>query len=315
LQAVSPWRLQFSPDGEKLGVVYEDGSTVIFEPTGTNLPISLRGQARVSTDVQSPLVFSADGRWAGLVKNVGIASVYDLAAGGKLITNFFLMDLRSMSFHPQKTWLALGGYRQTKVIDWSEGQLIRAFTNESSISAVTFRPDGKQLAAAAGNVGVSLWDVETGEPKQLNVPTGTFHELHYSPAGTYVSVAMGEGVSSIWDAQTGRLVHKMAGARVSRFAADEEHVGIERPREGLAIRQFSPREALRVYRSNPEHLGQRRRFWGVDISEDGRWLAAVDDINLTIWETASGRIVATKPGLRRLSVFWLRGQQAWLTSG
>ena len=311
-----PRRLVFGPKGDQLGAVYHNGIAGVFDLAGTNEFQGLITSVRSDRGSQDPLVFSPDGKWAGVVRQFGPALLYELRDTRRAATNFFLPDLRSISFHPRTNWLALGGYRETRIVTWPEGRPVHVFTNTETVTAVSFRPDGLQLAVAAGGSGVTLWNLRSPtEPWPTHLPVGQVYELSYSPTGEFLTAATAEGVSLIWDPRTGRMLHRLTGARVIRFGEDGTRLALERPREGIRLARLSPSEILRSYWCGTEHNNQRR-LWSVEVSDDGRWLASADYRHFIVWDVASGKVIGTPPtASRRLTVAWLKDKRAWLTSG
>ena len=311
-----PRRLQFGPGGDQLGVVYHTGIAGVFDLAGTNGFQGLVTSVRADRGSHDPIVFNQDGKWAGVVRSFGPAHLYELRDTRRAATNFFLPDLRSIAFHPRTNWLALGGYREARIVTWPEGRPVHVFTNTETVTAVCFRPDGQQLAVAAGGSGVTLWNLHPPtEPWPTHLPVGQVYELRYSPSGEFLTAATGEGVSLIWDPRTGRLLDRMTGARVIRFGEDGTRLALERPREGIRLARLSPSEILRTFWCGTEHSNQRR-LWSVDVSDDGRWLASADYRHFIVWDVASGKVLGTPATpSRRLTVAWLEGKRAWLTSG
>ena len=311
-----PRRLVFGPKGDQLGTVYHNGIAGVFDLAGTNEFQGLITSVRSDRGSQEPLVFSPDGKWAGVVRQFGPAYLYQLRDTRRAATNFFLPDLRSISFHPRTNWLALGGYREARIVTWPQGHPVQVFTNTETVTAVSFRPDGQQLAVAAGGSGVTLWNLRSSaEPWPTHLPVGQVYELRYSPSGEFLTAATAEGVSLIWEPRTGRLLHRLTGARVIRFGEDGTSLALERPREGIRLARLSPSEILRSYWCGTEHNSQRR-LWSVDVSDDGRWVAAADYRHFIVWDVASGNVIGTpSTPSRRLTVAWLKDKRAWLTSG
>lgn len=73
-------------------------------------------------------------------------------------------------------------------------------------SALAFSPDGKILAAAAGN-GIVLWDMHTDRQIGQPLPAGSSVDaLAFSPSGKVLASADDDGVARVWDVATGREI-------------------------------------------------------------------------------------------------------------
>ena len=110
--------------------------------------------------------------------------------------------------------------------DYSQWELpkeAKARLGKGGINVIQFSPDGTQLAVGS-NIGVWLYDVETGEEKSLF--TGGCRSLTFSPDGRFL--ANGGGYSDVpkvelWEITTGRevlLADAYDSASVLRFSSD-----------------------------------------------------------------------------------------------
>src|SRR3712207_4268272 len=79
--------------------------------------------------------------------------------------------IHSVTFSPDAVLVAGGGSRSVNLIETASGRRGRRLDGHTeAISSVAFSPDGAQIAAAAKDKTVRLWEVETG--KSLQVLTG-----------------------------------------------------------------------------------------------------------------------------------------------
>jgi WD40 repeat protein len=78
---------------------------------------------------------------------------------------------------------------------------------------VAFSPDGKTVATGHLSGGMTLWDVATGQKRQLQVEVGDqaaagVYQLAYSPDGDTLATAIGgtkEIPLCLWDVKTGKV--------------------------------------------------------------------------------------------------------------
>jgi len=300
----------FSPDGQTVAVRYRGGGLVLFDTRTNRPPAHLRALPVRAT--RYPLHFSADSRWLSQLAANGKAQIFDCQNPGSPVIEFELVF--AMAFHPLTNWMALSVPTKISFVNFAGQEVMPALTNYPQSDELAFRPDARQLATANPLSGLVLWDLQTREPMRIRTPLGGFYTVAYDSSGEMFTAAMGDGVSSIWSTRTGELLHKMNGGRILRFADEGNRLAFERTRKGFTIGQIVPSPALRSFQV--QHSDEDfPRLWSVEFSDDNRWLAAVDNGNLLVWDVASGRTAArveSRP--RRLTLAWLAKEHAWLTA-
>ncbi len=113
----------------------------------------------------------------------------------------------------------------TDYSQWELPKEAKARFGKGGINAIQFSPDGTQLAVGS-NIGIWLYDVETGEEKSLF--TGTCRSLAFSPDGRFLANSGGNFHSDgskvqLWEIATGRevlLPEVYDSATALRFSSD-----------------------------------------------------------------------------------------------
>jgi WD40 repeat protein len=135
-------------------------------------------------------------------------------------------SFRSVALSPDGKLLATGSNDHTARV-WdpeTRKELLKLPHHPSEVHFVTFSPDGRTLAAAAGP-HVRLWDLPGGELRLLlKGEAKQVNALAYSPDGRWLITAGNDKTVKLWDAGTGQeraaLDWCIRGVRAVAFAPD-----------------------------------------------------------------------------------------------
>ncbi|KAK3825972.1 MAG: WD40-repeat-containing domain protein [Benniella sp.] len=82
---------------------------------------------------------------------------------------------------------------------------------ESRVGSIAYSPQGGLLVSGSGDCIMRLWDVETGECRQISkVHTEDIVIVVYSPQGNQVASASMDESVRIWDMRAGECLHTLA---------------------------------------------------------------------------------------------------------
>jgi len=116
----------------------------------------------------------------------------------------------SVKFSPDGRILAVGGYKEVRLMDASTGKVIRSLEGHADyVRSIVFSPDGKQLLAGGGPPQqwgeIKVWDVATGALlRTMRGHADCIYSLAVSPDGKLVASGSYDKSIHIWDAQTGK---------------------------------------------------------------------------------------------------------------
>src|SRR4051794_18687041 len=132
---------------------------------------------------------------------------------------------------------------------------------ESRVNSVAFSPDGKRLASGSRDASVRLWEVKTGEPRELETREligapllghkGSVTSVAFSPNGKWLASGSLDRSVRLWDVETGQPI-------------------------GTPL------------------LGHKSSVTSVAFSPNGKWLAsASDDNSVRLWDVETGQPIGT----------------------
>jgi polar amino acid transport system permease protein len=165
------------------------------------------------------------------------------------------------------------------------------------VKGLAFQPGSSQLAAAATDGTVRLWEIDQGWAMRiLRGHSGPVVGVAFSPDGASLVSAGRDGTVRVWDAATGQakatlddksgpLSDASLAADASLYATigDDGIVRIWDLATGQVIRRIGPGE-------NTKYV--------VVLSADGSLVAAGDGSNIQVWNARTGEVV------RRLEGYW-----------
>ncbi len=196
--------------------------------------------------------------------------------------------------------------------DWTQWKLpekAKARLGKGGVNVIQFSPDGAQLAVGS-NIGVWLYDVETGKERSLFA--GKSLCLAFSPEGRFLASSGGSSGRTeiqVWEVATGRemsLIDRYASASALRFSPDGKTL-ISLSVSGNAITKLN----VETGRGKTKHLKTGLFGIGLFSSEDFSGVYALTDDKVAIgkadgkiqlWDVATRKKLSTLRGHTDLSV-------------
>ena len=140
--------------------------------------------------------------------------IWDASTGEKLLE--FGQEhhgVHWVAFHPDGKRLVSSGWDENVRIWDVAGKELHRMKVKKELHGATFSPDGKEIAAWAGN-SIQVWDAETY--KDLFTITTIFrentqHGFCYSPDSKRIAVVGDEGPIHLWDASNGKPALSLRG--------------------------------------------------------------------------------------------------------
>jgi serine/threonine protein kinase/Tol biopolymer transport system component len=269
-----------------------------------SLPVTL-----TAGTVHTEIVVAAPGGGIQIINLVDAAGAHQAPTGGSsgisssyryvpvaLPAAWRFVSIASLAFGPSGATLAIAS---EKICLWdiASTRCIGSFGN-ASVTAVTFSPDGKTLAASDNNGHTYLWNVATGSQTAAVTDSGSSgaFSVAFSPDGKTLATGDGNGRTYLWNAATGKPILSVAdpgsmGVNSVAFSPDGKI---------LAAGDGNGRTYLwNAVTGKPiVTLGGsgNKGVMSVAFSPDGKTLAAGDDNGRTyLWNAATGKLIASLP--------------------
>jgi len=162
----------------------------------------------------------------------------------------------SVAFSPDGKLLAVGGYKEVRLMDPATGKVLKTLTGAAGmVRSVAFSPDGTKLAAGGGLCQrwgeIKLWDLRAD--KLLQTMQGhhdCIYSVAFSPDGKLLASGSYDKLIKLWNPATGQEVRTL-----------KDHIDA---------------------------------VFAVAFSPDGKWLASgSQDRTVKIWDVASGERLYT----------------------
>ncbi len=268
-------------------------------------PLTLRGHDGPITSV----AFQPHGGLLASGSEDQTARLWDLQTQDPLANPLVLRDpdrpLSATIFSPNGKWLAAGGGDPARgdvpnqVLLWPVqergrlGSVVHLGGLRGWVSALTFQPGGRWLAAGGGSDTIKLWDLERQNfeaPLILTGHTGWVWSLAFSPDGRRLASGSEDGTARVWDLQAADpsaqpLVLRL-GERVGvvAFSPDGRWLATA---SGLNVRLWDL-QAADTAASSVDLSGHEDTVLALAFSPDGKWLASGSrDSSVRLWNLHS----------------------------
>ena len=271
---MNQWDVKLSPDGTYFAMA--TGVGLWWYDVASMSPISLWETER---GLINSFDFSHDGKWIVLANSDGIIKVLDVQSGECVTQIEDQHAYGGLACSSNGRWIATSdGSGTVKVFDVRKGELLAQMDRgahkwkANDISGLQFSPDGKHLAACAGNP--PLYSNAEDNYDQLLNPDTEGYQIY------------------VWDPETGEAIIKFAGSELafsqdSRLLAgaspDETVCDADRVDRCVSVWDITSRERIAHFTEHTDWL----RADAIAFSPCGQFIASSDG-TLRVWDLATG---------------------------
>ncbi len=326
-------KFAFSPDGNRLITVREDGTAQLWDTTGGQLITVLEDHPAGVRSVG----FSPDGARIVTTGKDRTAQLWD-GVNGRLIAMLEGHSdwVESASFSPDGARIVTAGWDGTaRLWDGDDGQLIAVLEGHPDrIRPVDFSPDGNRiLTVGYDDITARLWDGDDG--RLIAVFEGHLDRIRsadFSPDGNRIVTSSQDGTARLWDGDDGQLIVVLEGRpdgiRFAIFSPDGNRIltvgddktarlwdgvdgrliavleGHSKERriasfspEGFLIAGFSPDGSRIATTTSAPLLGGSLWSGGwLDFSSDGARIVTTGSQIAQLWDGTDGQLIAVLAG-------------------
>ena len=285
--------MAWSPDGSRLLATDPDDVVHIFKAADGAALARLTGH----TKTIYAATFSPDGARVVTAAGDGTARIWDSITGSELfILKPNVGEVRGIAYSPDGRFIATGATnKQARLWDAATGTLLKQFTGHQAIlGGVSFSPDSRYLATSGYDGTARVWRVATRpENTALLGHTASVEAVEFSRDGSLVLTGASDQTARVWRADSGApvgVLQGFGGIESATFSTD-----------GASILSTSGDHRYRIWDAKNLQLLQEKSMSetmsGVSATPDGRrWIATINDVDVGIWDIASGRQLLTLKG-------------------
>ncbi len=116
----------------------------------------------------------------------------------------------SVKFSPDGKLLAVGGYKEVRLLDSATGKVIATLSGHADyVRSIAFSPDGTMLAAGGGPPQrwgeIKIWNVQTHQlVKTMQGHKDCIYSVAWSPDGKLIASGSYDKMAKLWDVASGK---------------------------------------------------------------------------------------------------------------
>jgi WD40 repeat protein len=187
-----------------------------------------------------------------------------------------------------------------RVLDADDGKELRWFGGHTGpVAALTYSPDGKQMATVAADRAARLWDIANGKTvARFPLPLGGGRELAFSGDGKTLAVLCADRTVRLFDVASARQLSQVdlgPGAAIPTFALSHDGKTVFVSSSESCLHAYDAASGKALFPLTGHSGGVAALAW----SPDGKRLATSGllDRSIILWDAATGKVLHRLPPL------------------
>ena len=244
------------------------------------------------------LAFLQDGALLALALDNGNIHIRN-TTDGKSVRTFVVSSAAAgvVAASPDGQRLAFSDNHNVQIWDIGKNTFLGELSaHVDAIIALTFSPDGKQLASASRDQTALLWDVNSGELlHDLSKPASEPLGLAFAPDGSRLAVADSAGGIRYWEMSSLRDIAYVPTGDQSltalAFSPDGKWFAVGGEQGFLSLWDVTGKRGDRTLKEAPDSIH------ALVFSPDSKWLlVAGSDAALQLWDVESAKLIQSYEG-------------------
>ena len=271
----SYYDVAFSPDGQYLGTVVDDGTARLWDLNGNQLQVLHDHQYSIDS-----AEFSPDGQYLVTVSDDGTARLWDLNGNQLQVLHGHQYSIDSAEFSPD-------GHSLATVSDDGTARIWDLNGNQPQVLHnpwVGFNPDGQYLATVSDDGTIRIWDLNGNQIALLEGHEDNINSVVFSPDGHSLATVSSDGTARIWD---------LNGNQIALLEGHEDNINsVVFSPDSHSLATVSSDGTARIWDLNGNQIalleGHQNIVFNVVFSPDGHSLVtASEDGTVRIWAVES----------------------------
>ncbi|MBD2100101.1 eIF2A-related protein, partial [Leptolyngbya sp. FACHB-261] len=283
--------IEFSPNGQQLATLGEDGIARLWDLKGKQL-----AQFKPATGRVDSIEFSPNSQQLATGGEDGIARLWDLK--GKQLAQFkpATGGVTSIEFSPNSQQLATGGADGTARLWDLKGKQLAQFKHSIDyITSIEFSPNSQQLATGGADGTARLWDLKGKQLAQFKHSIDYITSIEFSPNGQQLATLGSEldGTARLWDLKGKQL------AQFKPTTGGVDSIDFSPNGQQLATRGSGLDGTARLWDLKGKQLAQFKHPTGsvdsIEFSPNGQQLATGgEDGTARLWDLKGKQLAQFK---------------------